>query len=112
MCQAAPGSPSLASAVDRNWTQECTDGNLNKDRRQDNKQGPLQKLAMDEECRVSASVKGWEQLSHILIRCTVEFFILPLVRLYAFSISVYVITLIRIGYRHKSHAVHTPHIPL
>ena len=48
-CQAAPGSHGLALAVDRNWTQECTDRNLDQDRRQDNEQCPLQKLAMDEE---------------------------------------------------------------
>jgi len=40
----ALGSPKLASAVDGNWTQECTD----QDRRQDNEQGPLQKPAVDE----------------------------------------------------------------
>jgi len=45
-------------------------------------------------CRVSASVKGRERLSHTLIRCTVGFFILPLVRLYTFFISVHAITLI------------------
>jgi len=49
---------------------------------------------------------------HTLIRCTVGSLILPLVRLYTFSISVHMITLIRIGYRHKSHAIYTPHIPL
>ena len=32
-CQAAPGSPGLALAADRNWTQECTD--LDEDHRQD-----------------------------------------------------------------------------
>jgi len=47
--QAAPGSPRLASAVGRNWTQECTDQNLNEYHRQDSLQGPLQKTAMDEE---------------------------------------------------------------
>jgi len=51
-------------------------------------------------------------LTHILMRCTVGSFIIPLVQLYTFSISVHAITLIRIGYRHKSHALHTPHIPL
>jgi len=35
-CQAAPGCPGLASAVDRNWTQECTDRKLDQDRRQNN----------------------------------------------------------------------------
>jgi len=39
-------------------------------------------------------------------------FIAPLAWLYIFFISVHSITLIRIGYRHKSHAVHAPHIPL
>jgi len=48
-CQAAPGSPSLASAVDGDWTQECTGQDLDQDRTQDNKQGPPQKLATDEE---------------------------------------------------------------
>jgi len=48
-CQAAPGSPGLASAVDRIWTQECMDWNLDQERRQNNEQGPLQKLGMDEE---------------------------------------------------------------
>jgi len=63
-------------------------------------------------CRASASVQGRERLSHTLIRCTVGSFIIPIVWLYTFSISVHVITLIRMGYRHKSHAVHTSHIPL
>ena len=45
----APVSPRMDSAVDGNWTQECTDRNLDQDCRQDNKQGPLQKQAMDEE---------------------------------------------------------------
>jgi len=48
-CQAAPGSPGLASAAGRNWTQECTDLSLDQDRRQNNEQGPFQKAAMDEE---------------------------------------------------------------
>jgi len=48
--QAAPGSPGLASAADRNWSQECTDRSLDQDCRQNNKQGPLQKAAMDEWC--------------------------------------------------------------
>jgi len=39
-------------------------------------------------------------------------FIALLVWLYTFFISAHVITLIRIGYRHKSRAVHAPHIPL
>jgi len=47
--QAAPGSPGLVSAVGRNWTQECTDWDLDQDHRQNNKQGPLQKAAVDEE---------------------------------------------------------------
>ena len=48
-CQAAQEDPGLASAADRNWPQEGTDQNLDQDqdRRQDNEQGPLQKLAMD-----------------------------------------------------------------
>ena len=32
-CQAAPGIPRLALAAGRNWTQECTDRNLDQDRR-------------------------------------------------------------------------------
>jgi len=48
-CQAAPGSPGLASGVGRNWTQECTDWNLDQNNRQDKEQGLLQKAAMDEE---------------------------------------------------------------
>jgi len=48
-CQAAPGSPGPESAVNRNWTQECTDQNLNEDLRQNNKQGSLQKPGMDNE---------------------------------------------------------------
>jgi len=43
----APGSPRLDSAVDRNRTEELTERNL--DCRQENKQGPLQKPALDEE---------------------------------------------------------------
>jgi len=39
-------------------------------------------------------------------------FIAPLVWLYTFFTSAHAITLIRIGYRHKSRTVHTPHIPL
>jgi len=46
---AAPGSPRPASAADRNQTQECTDRNLDQDRRQGNEQGPLQQVDMDEE---------------------------------------------------------------
>jgi len=46
---AAPDSPGLALAAGRNWTQEHMDRNLDQDRGQDNKQGPLQKQAMDEE---------------------------------------------------------------
>ena len=49
--QAAPGSPKLDSTVGRNWTQECTDQNLDRDRRQDREQGLLQKAAMDEESK-------------------------------------------------------------
>jgi len=64
-------------------------------------------------CRVSASVQGQEQLSHThRYDAQSDSFIIPLVQLYTFSISVHVITLIRIGYRHKSRAVHAPHIPL
>jgi len=48
-CLAAPGSPRLDSAVGRNWTQGCTDQNLDQDHRQNNEQGPLQKPAMDKE---------------------------------------------------------------
>jgi len=48
-CQAAPGSPRLASAVDKNWIQECMDGNLDQDHRQNNEKGPLHKPAIDEE---------------------------------------------------------------
>jgi len=51
--------------------------------------------------------------SHTLIQCTVDSrFIGLLAWLYTFSISVHAITLIRIDYRHKSRAVHAPHIPL
>jgi len=50
-CQAAPGSPGLDFAADRDWTQGCTDWNLDQDRRQDKKQDPLQKAAMDEESK-------------------------------------------------------------
>jgi len=39
-------------------------------------------------------------------------FIAPLAWLYTFFIFAHVITLIRIDYRHKSRAVHMPHIPL
>jgi len=49
ICQAAPGSPGLASAAGRNWTQECMDRNLDQDCRQNNEQDPLQKSGMDEE---------------------------------------------------------------
>jgi len=45
----APQGRRLASAVDANWTQECTqDRNLDQVRRQKD-QGPLQKTAMDGE---------------------------------------------------------------
>jgi len=50
-CQAAPGSPRLASAADRNWTQECTVWNLDQDRRQHNKQGALQNPATDQKSK-------------------------------------------------------------
>jgi len=50
-CQAAPGSPRLDSAVNGNWTQECTHRSLNQDRRQDKEQGPLQKAAMEEKSK-------------------------------------------------------------
>jgi len=48
-CRPAPGSPGLASAAGRNWTQECTDLSLDQDHRQDNEQGSLQQLVVDEE---------------------------------------------------------------
>jgi len=32
-----------------NWTQECTDQNLDQDHRENNEQDPLQKAAMKEE---------------------------------------------------------------
>jgi len=48
-CRAAPGSPRMVSAVDGNWTQECTDQNVHQDGRQDKEQSPLQQLAMDKE---------------------------------------------------------------
>jgi len=48
-CRAAPGTPRLASATDRNWTQEHMDLNLDQDRRQNNEQGPLHKPVMDKE---------------------------------------------------------------
>jgi len=50
-CQAALGSPRLDLTMGRNWTQECTDQNLDRDRRQDREQGLLQKAAMDEESK-------------------------------------------------------------
>jgi len=37
-------------AVNGNWSRECMDWNLDQDHRQGNKQGPLQKPAMDEDC--------------------------------------------------------------
>jgi len=46
-CQAAPGSPGMASAADGNWAQGHTDQDLDQDHRQDNEQGPLQKAAID-----------------------------------------------------------------
>jgi len=39
-------------------------------------------------------------------------FIAPLAWLYTFFISAHAIMHIRIGYRHKSHTVHAPYIPL
>jgi len=48
-CRPAPGHPGLASAADRNWTLECTDWNVDQDRRQDDEQGLLQKPDMDKE---------------------------------------------------------------
>jgi len=63
-------------------------------------------------CRVSASVQGQEQLSHIDAMHS-QFDLLLRLRGYIhFSISVHAITLIRIGYRHKSRAVHAPYFPL
>jgi len=47
--QQTPKSPTLGSAADGNWIQESTDQNPDHDHRQDSEQGPLQKLAMDEE---------------------------------------------------------------
>jgi len=46
---AAPGSPGLGPVIDGNWTQECTDCNLDQDRRQDKEQGPLRKPALNKE---------------------------------------------------------------
>jgi len=46
-CQAAPESPTVASAVDGNWTQKYTD----QDHRQVNEQGPIQKPAMDKDSK-------------------------------------------------------------
>jgi len=51
-CKAAPGSPGLALAVGRSWTQGCTDRDLDQDGRQDNEQCSLQKAAMDEESEI------------------------------------------------------------
>ena len=48
-CQTGLGSPGLASAVDRNWTLECTDRNLDQDPGQDSKQGPLQEPDMGKD---------------------------------------------------------------
>jgi len=51
--------------------------------------------------------------SHTLTQCTADSsFIALLAWLYTFFVSVHAITLIRIGYRHKSCTVHAPHIPL
>jgi len=50
-CQAASGNPGLASAVDRNWTQESMAQNLDQDCKQDKEQGPPQKLAMNKESK-------------------------------------------------------------
>ena len=38
--------PDWTLQLDGNWTRECTDGNLDQDRRQDKEQGPPQKLAI------------------------------------------------------------------
>jgi len=43
------GNPGPDSPVGRNCVLECTDRDLDQDRRQDSQQGPLQKPAMDEE---------------------------------------------------------------
>jgi len=57
-------------------------------------------------------MQGQERLSHIDAMHN-QFTLLLCLRGYIhFSVSVHAITLIRIGYRHKSHAVHAPHIPL
>jgi len=48
-CQAEPGSPGLDSAVDRNWTQEFMDRNLDQDCRQEQQQDPLHKPAIDKQ---------------------------------------------------------------
>jgi len=61
-------------------------------------------------CRVSASMQGQEWLSHIDAMHSGFTLLLHLHGYYTFFISVHVIMLIRI--RHKSCAVHTPHIPL
>ena len=62
-------------------------------------------------CQVSVSVQGQERHSHTDAMQSVHFIAL-LAWLYTFFISVHAITLIQIGNRHKSRAVHTPHIPL
>jgi len=63
-------------------------------------------------CRVSASMQGQEWLSHIDTMHSWSRFIGLLAWLYTFTVSAHAITLTCIGYRHKSHAVHAPHIPL
>lgn len=46
------GNPGLDLAGDGSWIQECTDWNQDQDCRQENGQGPLQKLAIDEENKI------------------------------------------------------------
>jgi len=65
-----------------------------------------------ENCRVSASMQGQERLWHIDAMHSWFILLLRLRGYIHFSISVQEITLIQIGYRHKSRAVHSPHIPL
>jgi len=72
----------------------------------------LRGLLLMHRCRVSASMQGQEWLSHIDTMYGRSRFIGLLAWLDTFFISAHVITLIWIGYRHKSRAVHAPHIPL
>jgi len=47
----APGSHGPDFPADGNWIQQCMDRYLDRDRRQDREQGPLQQPAVDEESK-------------------------------------------------------------